>query len=158
MKTKTRFWKTVVFLASILPSLPAIANQQINVQQAWIPEAPPVSKVMAAYMLIKNNGDSVITITGASSPDFGAIEFHQTIHRDNKASMVREKELHIPAKKNLHLHPGSYHMMLFDPTRKLVAGDICIITLTLSDASKVNIEVKIKNRDKEVREHHHHNH
>ena len=58
-------------------------------ENAWISEAPPVSRVMVAYMTLKNTGPQEIEIVRAESDLYSSIEFHETIHQDGMARMVR---------------------------------------------------------------------
>lgn len=113
-------------------------------ENAWIAEAPPVSKVMVAYMTIHNTGAESVTIVGATSGQYSSIEFHETVHRDGMASMVRHENLNIPANARLELKRGGPHLMLFNPVKALVAGDIVNITFTTSDDSARTVSVTVK--------------
>jgi copper(I)-binding protein len=114
-----------VFLAGFALSMsPTIeAQSAIEFDNIWIAEAPPGSQVMAAYMDIKNTGNEVLRVKPLQSNDFKKIEFHRTFYEDGMARMQHLPELAIPAHSTLSLEPGSYHMMLFNPERKLKAGD-----------------------------------
>ena len=53
-------------------------NNPLIIEGAWIAEAPPVSKVMVAYMSIKNPGSEDLEIIHASSDTDSSIEGQET--------------------------------------------------------------------------------
>ncbi len=118
------------------------ANLSIN--NAWISEAPPVSKVMVAYMTISNTSNEAIDITKAESELYSSIEFHETIHEDGMARMVRHSELTIPANGSIQLKRGGKHFMLFNPTKHLTAGDTVNIRLTTNNNTAKIISVTVE--------------
>jgi copper(I)-binding protein len=145
-----------VFLFSTLISITAHAESTLVFENVWIAEAPPVSKVQAAYMDIKNTGDKDRKLVSAKSDDFGAIEFHRTIEKNGMASMQRQPYLLIPAGGTLTLKPGDYHMMLFRPARKLRAGDEASIQFQLADDSGITVTAVVKKASAEDSHQHHH--
>ena len=122
----------------------AAAGNALSISNAWIAEAPPVSKVMVAYMSISNSSDEDLEIIHASSDSYSSIEFHETIHEDGMARMVRHDSLQIDAKSSIELKRGGPHLMLFNPTRRLKAGDSVEIELTLYNRQTISISVPVK--------------
>ena len=57
---------TITWLFLLQLSAQAASDSLLNFDNAWIAEAPPVSKVMAAYVNIRNPGDSAREITAHS--------------------------------------------------------------------------------------------
>lgn len=108
-----------------------------NIQKAWIAEAPPVSRVMVAYMKFINNTSEEIEIIKAQSELYSSIEFHETKHEGGMARMIRHNSLILPANSHLELKRGAKHLMLFNPKRHLKAGDNVLITFTTKDNLKV---------------------
>ncbi len=124
---------------------PLFADEaDINVENAWISEAPPVSKVMVAYMTINNTSDEAIDITKAESELYSSIEFHETLHENGMARMVRWGEITVPAKGSVQLKRGGKHFMLFNPTKHLKAGETVRIKLTTSNNTTKTILVTVK--------------
>lgn len=113
-------------------------------ENAWISEAPPVSRVMVAYMTLKNTGPEAIEIVRAESELYSSIEFHETIHQDGMAKMVRHDSLIIAANDKLELKRGGAHLMLFNPGKRLTAGDTVTIKLTTKNNASKTIVVKVK--------------
>ena len=114
------------------------------VEDAWIAEAPPVSKVMVAYMTVKNTGKTAIEIIRAESDTYSSIEFHETVHEDGMARMIRHSSLNISANSSLELKRGGPHLMLFNPVKSLTAGDTVNIKLTMRDDTVKTISVVVK--------------
>jgi len=116
----------------------------LTIQNAWIAEAPPVSKVMVAYLTIINETSEKIEIIRAESELYSSIEFHETKHENGIARMIRHQSLTIPANNKLILQRGGTHLMLFNPTKILKASDEVKIIFTLSDGNTQNISVPVK--------------
>ena len=113
-------------------------------ENAWISEAPPVSRVMVAYMTLKNTGTQAIEIVRAESDLYSSIEFHETIHQDGMARMVRHDSLIIAAGDKIELKRGGAHLMLFNPNKRLTAGDTVTIKLLTKNNTSKTILVKVK--------------
>ena len=126
------FKKTVVTLLLIFSS-PFSLAENVTIDDAWIREAPPVSRVQAAYVTLKNNHSSDIEIISATSPAFKKIEFHKTISENGLTKMQQQASIVILAKKTTVLKPEGLHIMLFNPVTPLRAGE------------KINIHFKFSN-------------
>lgn len=120
------------------------ADTDFTVGAAWIAEAPPTSSVMVGYMTINNPGAEAIDIISAKSDIYSSIEFHETLHEDGMAKMVRHDSLHIPAHGSLQLKRGGKHLMLFNPATPLKAGDTVSITLTTENNTSKIIRFDVK--------------
>jgi copper(I)-binding protein len=130
--------KILLLLALTLLSTAALADH-VRVTGAWIREAPPMARVMAAYMTVYNRSKSPVWITHVSSPAFGAAEMHRTVVRNGMGRMIRQRWFRIPARGTLVLKPRSYHIMLFRPVKALKAGDKVPIKLTLGSGKSFTI-------------------
>ena len=85
---------TVILLAAT--SL-AGADSGLQVSEPWVREAPPTSRVLAAYLTLVNTGDNTVTVTAISSPDFKNAEIHRTVIEAGVARMLPVKQLEVPA-------------------------------------------------------------
>ena len=132
------------------------ASEQLEIDDAWIAEAPPVSKVMAAYLKIENETSHDRLATSMHCPEFDRAEFHQTTETDGIARMEHQQKLKIPAGSELALKPGSYHIMLFNPARRLQAGDQTKCSMSFDDGSTIDFELDIKKTSVDDHSHHHH--
>lgn len=98
------------------------AHAQLEITDAWSPEAPP-GRTMAGFMTLENTSDTVVALMDGQSPQFGRIEIHDMVNDDGVMRMRRLDQLVIEAKESISLKPGSFHLMLMEPKVTLVAGD-----------------------------------
>lgn len=120
------------------------AAAEISINNAWINEAPPGVKVLAAYMTIVNNGTEEIRLVKADSNMFEKIEFHVTQMNDGVASMHRQDSISIPDRSSFSFSPGGYHLMLFNPGSQLRSGDIVPVELTFSNGVILQVEAGVR--------------
>jgi copper(I)-binding protein len=142
MNIKT--FTTLLLLITSLPSLAAADEATLRIEDAWIAEAPPVSKVMVAYMTIINTGTQAVDIVRAESDVYSSIEFHETVYEDGMARMISHDSLNIPAGNYLVLKRGGPHFMLFNPAKPLSAGDTVTIRLTTKNNETKNVSIPVK--------------
>jgi hypothetical protein len=153
MKLFTRRLTTII--PAILVSHVAIAGETLEIDDAWIAEAPPVSKVMAAYMEIENETGQDRQAVSMQCREFERAEFHRTVEKDGMARMEHQQVLNIPAGSELELEPGGYHIMLFNPARQLMAGDKTSCSMKFDDDTAIAIELEIRKSSVEDHSHHH---
>jgi hypothetical protein len=134
----------------------AFANDKLDIDDAWIAEAPPVSKVMAAYMEIENETRQQRQAVSMQCKEFERAEFHRTVEKDGMARMKRQQVLSIPAESRLKLEPGGYHIMLYNPARHFVAADKTSCSMKFDDGTTIAIELEIRKSSVEDHSHHHH--
>jgi copper(I)-binding protein len=150
MKKATLLTFLLIFFSYINSIYAAASNDKASevnrllIEEAWIAEAPPVSKVMVAYMRLINTGTKTIEIIHAESSLYSSIEFHETIHENGLARMIRHHTLKIPANNKLELKPGGPHIMLFNPTKRLTAGSTADIKLTTKNNKIITVTVPVK--------------
>lgn len=145
-----------LLIVTTLGSHFAIADDKLEIDDAWIAEAPPVSKVMAAYMEIENETAQDRQATSMQCKDFERAEFHRTIDKDGMASMEHQQVLNIAANSELELKPGGYHIMLFTPARQLKAGDKTNCSMKFDDGTTIKFDLEIRKSSVEDHSHHHH--
>ena len=119
----------------------------ISIQHAWIREAPPNANAMAGYMLIINNSDQDNVLVSAVSDSFKIIEFHRSVEKDGVYRMIRHQSLTIPAKGQLELKPGDFHLMLITPKLALLDGDEVSVQFMFKDQSKLTVQIPVKKAD-----------
>lgn len=119
----------------------------IKITGAYIPEGPPVSRVLAGFMKIDNTSNETVYIKQVKSSDFGAIEMHLSREVDGVARMFPQSSLVIEPNSTLELKPGSYHLMLFRPQRKLKHGDHCVLTFTLGNGHSFDHTFSVRKID-----------
>ena len=147
---------SVIFsLLLSLVSTVIFAKDGLVIDNAWIPQAPPVAKVMAGYMQITNTSREVITIQSVSSPAFNSIEMHETVSKDGVANMVRQESITIPAGESRSFQRGGLHLMLFKPKKAFKPGDNIKIQLQ-TNHGVFNMTAEVRPAQLEDHSHHHH--
>jgi len=154
MKVYTK--NLLLMILALFISQYSIASGTLEIDGAWIAEAPPVSKVMAAYMEIENETQQDRQATSMQCKEFERAEFHRTVEKDGMARMEHQHVLNIKAGSKLELKPGGYHIMLFNPARHLKAGDQTGCSMTFDDGTIVYFDMAIKKTSVEDHSHHHH--
>jgi hypothetical protein len=148
--------RILTLLTGLLLSCSLSADPVIEVQQAWVREAPPASRVLAGYMSIINTGDAPAEITGISSPDFARAELHHTRVEDGVARMAPVASIPVAPGGRVLLEPGGMHLMLFDPERPLKSGDTVRLEVKQSDGTTLTADARVKKVSGDSDKHHHH--
>jgi periplasmic copper chaperone A len=133
-------------LIALTLCLPTLALADISVKDAWIPEAPPTAQAMGAFMTIENSDAQVVKVVKASAPNFDRVELHESIEENGMHKMIAQPFLTVPAKGNLELKPGSYHIMLIGVQQPSKAGDVIPIELTLDNGEKITVNTNVYKR------------
>ncbi len=154
MKRNFIFGLAFVFTV-ITPQVFGHKDGGIVVKNAWVREAPPVAKVLAAYLSIENHTGKARALTSVASPAFDKIEFHKTVQKDGMASMEQQDKLFISAESAITLEPNGTHLMLFNPAKPLKAGDKVNFVLTFSDGTNVTTDAVVKKGISMDQGHHH---
>lgn len=120
----------------------------IVIEDAWVREAPPNAKILAAYMTINNSGEEKDSLLSVDSNCCKKIEIHQSVVKDGQAKMIQRKSLLIPAEANINLEPGGLHLMLINPRKfhrnKMREGNEVEMTFNFATHEAITIKAKIK--------------
>lgn len=145
-------------LLSAVCTLPVLAHTSggIAVKGAWVREAPPVSPVLAGYMVIENHTGNTQELTSVTSSSFQKIEIHKTIYKDGVASMEGQNNLPIAPESKVELKPGGTHLMLINPVKPLKAGDTVSFVLKFASGSKSIVSAPVKKASSMSSQHHEH--
>lgn len=146
----------VSFVTLLLTGTAANATDSITIENAWSPEAPPVTKVMAGYMKINNISQKDIKIKSAKSNLFKRVEIHLTEMKDDMMKMIKQDNLNIKAQGHIELKPGGLHMMLIGKLKPIQAGAVIPVTLTLDNGETINLKLNVKVNDSHEMMHNHH--
>jgi len=153
---KTRNIIITSFFLALFSLNQASADEYVAVQNAWIREAPPMIKIMAAYLQIENSSDKPLTLISAESSEFERIEFHLSQIEDGVARMQQQNKIIIAPNTIFSFEPGGYHLMLFNNTAPMREGKLASIKLTFSDQKTLMFDAMVKRSDST--EMHHNNH
>lgn len=136
--------KTLKFLTLGLLTLVTLTAQAIEVDNAWIREAPPSAQMLGGFMTIKNDSANDMVLVGAHSKAFSMIMLHRTVEKDGMARMIEQDKVVIPAHGMVVFKPGDYHIMMPNPAKRLVEGDKVTITLEFEGGKEVDVEFTVR--------------
>ena len=137
-----------IFLTAMLFawSFVATAESGVKVENAWVREAPPTARMMAAYMTLKNTGEQETVLVEVGSTAFRHVMLHKSEVIDGVARMMHLDELIIPAQGSVELKPGSYHLMMPAPDTRLSAGDSVDFILTFADGNSITVRADVQKK------------
>ena len=95
-------------------------------------------------------------VTSMQCEEFERAEFHRTVEKEGIARMEPQRVLNIKADSELVLEPGGYHIMLYNPARRLQAGDQAGCRMTLDDGTAIDFDLQVRKSLVEDHSHHHH--
>ncbi|MDH3948219.1 MAG: copper chaperone PCu(A)C [Gammaproteobacteria bacterium] len=157
MLISRRYLQPLVALCFLLFVPVLQADEILDIDDAWVAEAPPVAPVMGGYMKIENETNKPISITRASCPEFDAVEIHEMSMSGGMMKMREIEKLDIPAGGKVELKPGGYHLMLIKPKKPFKKGDTLTVTLHTADGQSQAVKMEVKER-KASDDHQHHHH
>ena len=140
----TRLLTTALAVTLLLARTAVAAGPALKAVDPWVREAPPGMTVLAAFMVLRNDSDQPLQVVQVSSPQFGHVEMHRTVVSEGVARMLKQEQLEVPARGRLTLAPGGYHLMLFDPTAPLRAGDTVHLILRLRHGGELDVTAPVR--------------
>jgi copper(I)-binding protein len=123
----------LLLAASGAPQPPLVASD------VEITKPVPGRHMSAGYLVLTNNTDEDILITGVTSPQFGAVEIHETTIDDGIARMRELDELVVPSRGSVKLERGGKHLMLMQAKD---IGDSVSLQLLNDNAPVLHIEYR----------------
>ena len=127
----------------------------ITIEQGYVRETIPGTSISSAYMNINNNTEQSVSLLGASSDVSQRIEIHQHTMLDGMMKMRRVESVNAEAGDTLTLAPSGYHLMIFDLTEPLQAGQSMTITLHFSGEKNIEITLPVQSIKRQQPAHHH---
>lgn len=131
-------------LFAAMPAWSAGLADAVTVVDPYVRMAPPGAKATGAFMMLKNAGDKDVAAVSAASPAASITELHNHINDNGVMRMRQVKEIVVPAKGEVALKPGSYHVMLIDMKAPLKDGDHVVITLKFADGSSKEVHALVQ--------------
>lgn len=149
---------TLALFINIAITASAYAIDGIKISNAWVPQGPPVIKVMAGYLVAENATDKPVSIVKVSSSVFEKVEMHKSITKDGLASMVRQDKVTIPAKSEIEFKSGGLHLMLIGKKDKLITGSKVPLVIELDNGQQLSVTAMVKSAGTDTIDHSHHHH
>jgi copper(I)-binding protein len=131
-------------IAAVSFALPAFAGD-IMIEDAYARASTGMSKSGAAFMIIKNLGDSDDRLVSAASDVAMRVELHTHISDANGVMKMVEVEegFAIPAGGEHALQRGGDHVMFMGLNRPLEQGDTVTVTLTFEKAGEMTVDIPV---------------
>ena len=124
----------------------AAAQPDIQIENAWVREAPPSARMLAAYMTLKNSAAQDQVLVEVQSPAFSHVMLHKSEVIDGVARMIHLDEVVIPAGGSVQLEPGGLHLMMPAPETRLSAGDRVPLVLMFADGNQIEVQAEVRKR------------
>jgi hypothetical protein len=123
-----------------------VAQAEVQVEDAWVREAPPGARMLAAYLTVNNSGAEDLVLVEVQSPAFSHIMLHKSEVVDGVARMVHLDEIVIPAQGSVQLQPGGMHLMMPAPEARLSAGDRVPLVLIFADGNRLEVQADVRKK------------
>ncbi|WP_339010827.1 copper chaperone PCu(A)C [Aeromonas popoffii] len=131
------------FYSLIALGLAAPALAKVEAVDGYVRLLPPGSPNTAAFLMLKNDADKPVKLVAATSSEVGRAELHTHLHENGVMKMRQVESIEVPAKGEVALKPGSFHIMLFE-VRELFQGTPFPLTLTMDDGQKLELSLPVK--------------
>ncbi len=149
----------IIFCALFLFLNKAFADnikfKQLEIIDAWIKETLPNHKVTGGYLKIKNNGKSKDVLLSVSADFAMNSEIHE-MKMDGDIMKMRalKKGLIIPAKGEVNLQPGGYHLMFMKLKQPMLPMVVHKVTLIFKKSGSITIPMTV-HKMKHTKKHSH---
>ncbi len=155
--------KKILWTALALGMAQGAWAADINVEQPWARPTLEGMSMGGAFMLLKNDSAKNDALIGGESPVAAKIEIHTHV-REGDVMKMREVPggIPLPAKQQVALQPGAYHVMLMGLKKPLKVGEQFPLTLKFKHAKPQTVQVKVENMQGAAMDHgthemkHHH--
>ncbi|MGB5629052.1 MAG: copper chaperone PCu(A)C [Woeseiaceae bacterium] len=128
-----------LLLLALLLSACGAPEPPLVVNDLEITRPMPGMQMSAGFLVITNNTGETARITKVTSPQFEAVEVHETTIVDGVSRMRELDALEIPARSSVVLERGGKHLMLMRPrdlqdsiTLQFFNEDLPVLTIEYS--------------------------
>lgn len=121
----------LITCATVFMSTQVLA--EVSVTDAWVRASAPGQKVGAAYMTLTSKENSRMVY--AETKRAGSVEMHFMRMQDGVMKMRQLEDIPLKSNQSVKLAPGDTHLMLFDLTAPLKAGEKVSFKLCFEDAA-----------------------
>ncbi|MBK3332287.1 copper chaperone PCu(A)C [Persephonella atlantica] len=120
------------------------SQPQIEIIDPWVRAVPPNAKNTALFMVIKNSGDELDTLTAVKTDIAKMVMIHKTVNEDGVMKMVHVHQLKIPPHSTVELKPGGYHIMIMGLKEPVHVNNMLKFTLIFKKSGKIDIKAPVK--------------
>jgi copper(I)-binding protein len=116
----------------------------IRVEAAWVRPSPVEAGAWAAYMVLRNDGAAPDALVGAASEVAGMVEPPETVKAGDMMHMRPVPRLEVPARGQVELKPGGFHLMLMHMKGELPIGQRIRIILKFEKRGEIPVEAEVR--------------
>ena len=135
---------SIFALTACTPPAKGITVGTIEIISPWVMAADNGGNT-AAFMLLKNTGSDVDRLVKVEFADAMETDIHETKMTDDMMQMSPVDAVEIPAKGQVELKSGGYHVMMMGLTKDLKNGDKVNLTLTFEKAGSATVAMEVRN-------------
>lgn len=128
-----------ILLLAMLLSACGAPEAPLVISELEITKPMPGMKMSAGFLVITNQTNETARITRVSSPQFEAVEIHETTISDGISRMRELEALEVPGQSSIVLERGGKHLMLIRPrdlqdtvTLQFFSGELPLLTVDYS--------------------------
>ena len=132
--------------AAVAIALPALAGE-IEILDAYARSSGAMAQSGAAFMTIRNSGDTDDRLIAVASDAAARVELHTHIEDENGVMRMREVDggFAIPAGGDHILQRGGDHIMFMGLTGPFVQDEMVTVTLTFESSGALTVEIPVDN-------------
>ncbi|SLN24465.1 copper chaperone PCu(A)C [Roseisalinus antarcticus] len=143
-----RLRRASLFLSLLLATaaaLPALADSVIEIDAPYARSAGPTAMTGAAYLVIRNTGDTDDVLTDVRSDAAARVELHSSTMGDDGLMRMEHLEdgLPVPAGSEVILMQGGRHVMFMGLAGPFEQGKTIPLTLVFDQAGEMKVEVPV---------------
>jgi copper(I)-binding protein len=157
-RTISRLGLALFLSMAVLAACGAPAGPSITAEDVWARPAMAVTEgsglagsgmglagTGAIFMRLVNKGQEPDRLIGGQTDAAQAVEVHETIMDGEVMKMqMLAGGLQVPARGEVLLQPGSYHVMLIGITRDLKVGDKVSVELQFEKSGPLTVEAEVR--------------
>lgn len=118
-------------------------GEGIAVDGAWA-RAMPEGANSAVYFTLRNRSSSPDRLVGGVTEVAGAVEIHESRLEGDVMKMEEVSRIEVPARGEVELRPGGFHVMLLELERSLIAGDSLTLFLHFEEHEPLTLRVPVR--------------
>lgn len=120
---------------------------KIIIRDAWIQEGPPSQKLVAAFMVIENQGAVETELVSARTDVASVVELHKMDTTDEVMRMDKVDLISVPGEGKAELRPSGFHLMLIGLNKEIRQGDEVAVTLQFANSVQKTIRIPVRKRE-----------
>ena len=131
-------------LGMLFSGAPVAAPPTLRAEAPYVRLAPPHAQATGAFLRLHNDANTARQLVKADSPVARTVELHDHINDNGVMKMRPVPHIVVPARGQVDLKPGSYHVMLIDMKAPLREGENVPLTLTFDDGSTLHVTAPVR--------------